>query len=160
MSRSEILKSPRCARKPTRCLPSSSSGLRPSLGPLVWENTDKQWRHMNFTQLSGCLQVVTSPVHDGWQVAAGCWDDMTSKSESRTKTTASPLTFMRHCACGDSRQKLRGTQPRGPYACWAEVLLENEVQHSQSSTRIRRAQQRWEKKSREPESMKTYLSLL
>lgn len=38
----------------------------------LFPDTDKQWRHMNFTQVSGCLQVVTSPVHDGWQVAAGC----------------------------------------------------------------------------------------
>lgn len=75
---------------------------------LVREMNDKtketHERHLVKLILSNWLQVVTSPpVHEGWQVAAGCWVDTTSNSDSRTKTTASPLTFIRHCAYKNNR---------------------------------------------------------
>lgn len=60
--------------------------------------------HLVELLLSNCLQVVTSPpVHDDWQLAVDCWVDTTSNSDSRTKTTASPLTFIRHCAYKNNR---------------------------------------------------------
>lgn len=45
----------------------------PQAEVFICEDADKQRRQTNSIQLSSfCLQVVTSPGHDVWQLTAGC----------------------------------------------------------------------------------------